>query len=401
MRVTHKHNPFHRIECWTGTHFRRAELWEVGTYLLVQHQGEQPICKALQFQMKYLETFEDTKDKAEQELAERQADTHRHRPSAHHSASAPDLASASAPDPASASAMTADDNGAEPAAEADAAFFDSLDALLAQGKGNIDVEDNLEDFFDGDDECEVQHADEDIHGFEPYLPTNETTEQRIRNDAEAAPTNALAPEVPTSDALNNSYIRVVHTNGIHHLAMVTCQCQGEHRIPLDLVASNLLPTSFTRIRTLFTAQVLDHFRLCNLELKASAYQFYQLIRCVMLPMRPAEVVNLYHELQRMSRLWRWMKRLKWAGYGHNQKDPLNPKPGSLANFCPACPQVGINIPENWKEDVNQWVTKYLDCAVASKMILWHSDLLLDTYSWPMAISKLTMFSRKTLILIYG
>ena len=34
--------------------------------------------------------------------------------------------------------------------------------------------------------------------------------------------------VPTADALNNSYIRVVHTNGIHHLAMVTCHCQGEH-----------------------------------------------------------------------------------------------------------------------------------------------------------------------------
>jgi hypothetical protein len=129
--------------------------------------------------MKYLETFEDTKDKAEKELAERQANTHRHQPSAHHSALAPDLALASA--------MTADDNGAEPEAEADAAFFNSLDALLAQGKGNIDVEDNLEDFFDGDDECEVQHADEDIHGFEPYLPMNETTEEHICNDAEAAP----------------------------------------------------------------------------------------------------------------------------------------------------------------------------------------------------------------------
>src|ERR1700690_1031893 len=360
MRVTHKHNPFHRIECWTGTHFRRAELWEVGTYLLVQHQGEQPICKALQFQMKYLETFEDTKDKAEQELAERQADTHRHRPSAHHSASAPDLASASA--------MTADDNGAETEAKADAAFFDSLDALLAQGKGNIDVEDNLEDFFDGDDECEVQHADEDIHGFEPYLPNpmepNETTEECIRTDAEVTnilPTAAAVADadavwtlaVPTADALNNSYIRVVHTNGIHHLAMVTCQCQGEHRTPLELVASNLLPTSFTRIRTLFTAQVLDHFRLCNLELKASAYQFYQLICHVTLPMRPAKVVNLYHELRCMYRLWCWMKQLKWAGYGHNQQDPLNPELGSLVNFCPACPQVGINIPDNWKDDGNR------------------------------------------------
>ncbi|KAF8222699.1 hypothetical protein L208DRAFT_1320892, partial [Tricholoma matsutake] len=57
-----------------------------------------------------------------------------------------------------------------------------------------------------------------------------------------------------------------------------------------------------------------------------------------------------------------MKRLKWAGYRHNQKDPLNPEPGTLANFCPACPQVGINIPENWKDNVNQFVFKRIFVA---------------------------------------
>src|SRR3981189_766087 len=362
MRVTHRQNFFHRIKCWTGTHFRQAELWEVGTYLLVQHQTDQPICNALQFQINYLGTFEDMKDKAEQESANQQADDW-HRPSSHHSALA----------------MTdnmADEIGADDETRADAAFFDSLDGLWHQGKDNIGhTEDSLQDFFDGNgnDECEVEHADEDIHGFEPYLPHPDSMQRNQRveqTDAELETGNAEpSTRVLTADALNNSYIRVVHTNGIHHLAMVTCHCQGEHRIPLELVASCLLPTSFTKIRTLFTVQVLDHFRLCDLELKASAYQFYQLIRRVTLPMRPAEVVNLYHELRRMSRLWRWMKRLKWIGYGHNQKDPLNPDPGSLANFCPACPQVGINIPENWKDDVNRWVTKYLDCAVASKMLL--------------------------------
>jgi hypothetical protein len=160
-----------------------------------------------------------------------------------------------------------------------------------------------------------------------------------------------------ANALNNSYVCVMYTNGIHHLVMVTCQCQEEQQIPLDLVTVNLLLMSFTRIRTLFTVQVLDHFRLCNLELKTSAYQFYQLIQRITLLMRPAEVVNLYHELQCMSRLWCWMKRLKWAGYGHNEKDPLNTEPGSLVNYCPACFQVGINIPENWKDNVNRWVTK--------------------------------------------
>jgi hypothetical protein len=176
---------------------------------------------------------------------------------------------------------------------ADAAFFDCLDALSHQGKSSMEhVQDNLQDFFDGDDECEVEHADENLHGFEPYLPdrmqANQTMELEPMTTLPAADAKP-ATMLPIADALNNSYIHVVHMNGIHHLAMVTCHCQGEHQIPLDLVASHLLPTSFTKIRTLFTVQVLDYFRLCNLELKASAYQFYQLIQRVTLPMQPAEV----------------------------------------------------------------------------------------------------------------
>jgi hypothetical protein len=252
----------------------------------------------------------------------------------------------------------------------DAAFFDCLDALSHQEKSSMEhIQDNLQDFFDGDDECEVEHADEDIHGFEPYLPDRMQVNQTMELEpmttlptADAEPATML----PIANALNNSYIRVVHMNGIHHLAMVICHCQGKHQIPLNLVASHLLSTSFTKIWTLFTVQVLDYFRLCNLELKTSAYQFYQLIQHVTLLMWPAEVVNLYHELWCMSHLWCWMKRLKWAGYGHNQKDPLSPKPGSLAPFCLACPQVGINIPENWKDNVNQWVTRYLNCSVHLK-----------------------------------
>src|SRR5271168_2665036 len=65
--------------------------------------------------------------------------------------------------------------------------------------------------------------------------------------------------------------RVVHTNGLHNIAMVSCECHGTDNLPLDLFAAQLSPASLKRIKTLFSAQVLDHFRLCNLELKASAY----------------------------------------------------------------------------------------------------------------------------------
>ena len=92
------------------------------------------------------------------------------------------------------------------------------------------------------------------------------------------------------------------------------------------------------------------FRLSNLELKASAYQFYQLLCRQTLPMAPGDVDDLYQEFRRMSRIWRWIKNLKWARYAGGNKSVREVKLGELAIFCPACPQPGINIPENWMED---------------------------------------------------
>ena len=119
------------------------------------------------------------------------------------------------------------------------------------------------------------------------------------------------------------------------------------------MACRLLPASFDKIRTLFSAQVLDLFRLCNLELKASEYQFYQLICRLTHSIAPAEVVDLYNEFRRMSHLWRWMKKLKWAGYGNNNKSAKNVGSAELANYCPACPQPGVNFPDDWKNDSNR------------------------------------------------
>jgi hypothetical protein len=200
-----------------------------------------------------------------------------------------------------------------------------------------EVDPESEDYTEADDDTLVADSDADIT-LPQYLP------ERIDGDAQ---------EMPHRDAFNNAYIRVVHTNGLHHLAMVSCRCRGTDLLPRDLIASRLLPTSFKNIRTLFSAQVLDYFRLCNLEMKASAYQFYHLLRRLTLPMAPAEVVDLYNEFRRMTRLWRWMKKLKWAGYGHNGKSPMDVGRGELANYCAACPQPGVNLPENWKEDVNR------------------------------------------------
>ena len=55
MRNSHLTNPFHRIECWIGTFFRRVHLWEVGVYILVPHHSTVQACATLRFQISALE----------------------------------------------------------------------------------------------------------------------------------------------------------------------------------------------------------------------------------------------------------------------------------------------------------------------------------------------------------
>jgi hypothetical protein len=157
---------------------------------------------------------------------------------------------------------------------------------------------------------------------------------------------------PGRDSLNNAYVRVIHINGVHHLAFVTCTCLDADAVLGNLLSCRLIPTTFTRYRTLFTAGVLDDFHISNLECKVSAYQYYHKLHHLTNPAALSNVLSFYHELLRLSWLWRWMKKLKWAGYGHKTGDPNSPNSGELANFCPACLQPGINLPLNWKDDPN-------------------------------------------------
>jgi hypothetical protein len=215
--------------------------------------------------------------------------------------------------------------------------------------------------------------------------------------------------IPRMDAFKNPFVRIIHVNGVHHLPLMTCDCRGADQIPADLMFLGLVPTTFAQFRTLATSEVLDHIRHSNLDLKASTWQYHRLLRRQTQPLPVEGNINLYKELRRLSREWRWMKKLKWAGYGHgtflsedgihwtpgvrnadcssvpsgtesngtapapasqvqhssyleqpsqvptNLGDPLKPKSGALANFCAACPQVGINLCPDWDKDPNQWV----------------------------------------------
>ena len=67
MRQSHTQAPFHRIECWNGAYFRPASLWEVGTYLVIQHHDipQEGLCDSLQFQKRFLDSQHTRKDEEE------------------------------------------------------------------------------------------------------------------------------------------------------------------------------------------------------------------------------------------------------------------------------------------------------------------------------------------------
>jgi hypothetical protein len=327
MRRSHFSNPFHRIECWSGTHFRKAALWEVGVYLMLPHQHG-GICPNLLWQKKMLEKIQTKKDQVIP-----------HSPA----------------DPSEINYTGVADPEPDPQKEAvqDESEMRFLDQLFAGHNPDDVMEEEDSDVVDT--EADVHDMDAGTAGFTDYMHDRSGPDQYLN-------LQDITPDAPNCDALNNQYIRVVHTNGIHHIALVSCICNGHETITTDLIYAGWVPTSFVRVRTIFTSAVLDHFRYCNLEMRSSAYQFFQLMRRVTNPLAPSKVVNLYHELRRLSRLWRWVKKLKWAGYAQRVGQPITPSPGELGNFCPACPQIGINVAANWLSDPNRWVYRRIITA---------------------------------------
>jgi hypothetical protein len=336
MRESHMASPLHRIELWTGSFFRPAALWETGVYILIKHHSHDSgtsLCDTLKFQTKYLDRFQYGRDDVEKERAGQDLD---------HSTESATAGFMPVPDASS------DGQSFESDIFGDVRFDKHMDALY----GDVDGPG-----MDDDDETADDEASEALPLPPDYMPENvihgpQSCPRPTPND----PNQSIGEDIPHGDSLNNPYVRVVHTNGIHHLALVHCHCQGREITHCDIMAQGLIPTSFTRYRTLFTHAVLDDFRITNLECKASAYQYFQKIKRHTSPMFPDTVPNLYHELRRMSRLWRWMKKLKWAGFGHKMEETTEAAPGELANFCPACPQPGINLSETWHMDSKRYVS---------------------------------------------
>ena len=68
---------------------------------------------------------------------------------------------------------------------------------------------------------------------------------------------------------------IVDRSGVHRLLVISCGCDNRRQLDLQYMDMGLFPASFDTVKTAFTFNVLDDFRMDNVECKTSALNYYQ------------------------------------------------------------------------------------------------------------------------------
>ncbi|KAG1793209.1 uncharacterized protein HD556DRAFT_1432380 [Suillus plorans] len=149
-------------------------------------------------------------------------------------------------------------------------------------------------------------------------------------------------------AVNDDFT-LIDSNGIHEIGLDFCGCETAERHTKQLLRATWFPATSTNPRTAATFRILEQYHLLSFESKVSGYEFYHSL------VRMTDNTGLrlrkdrYEAFMRIVREWRHLKMLKRAGRGHDPAGVENTGNGECAVLCPACPQPGRNLPDNWED----------------------------------------------------
>lgn len=161
---------------------------------------------------------------------------------------------------------------------------------------------------------------------------------------------------PDQRPVNARRLRVVHDNGVHHVWAQYCTCSSCPPDPIQVLSYGWFPSSFERVKTVFTTHVLSSFRLESLECDTAANKFWTKIqrltswiapdsipvsvRCSRLPVSDVFSQDLRREMDQATGWYDYLTKLLEHGFAHSEKEAAL---GDLAYFCAGCPRIGINI----------------------------------------------------------
>ncbi|TCD60065.1 hypothetical protein EIP91_010791, partial [Steccherinum ochraceum] len=147
---------------------------------------------------------------------------------------------------------------------------------------------------------------------------------------------------------------VVHTNGVHFIEVRYCKCLPQTPPDEQLLASGLYPASQLRPQTAFTLQVLDDGMLDKIICKTPTRNYFTKLRRHTTKAFPDLVSDRYRELLRGLRQWMWITQRMSSGSVYLHPPGTKIPEGAFAVECPTCPKPPINLPKDYKTDVNQW-----------------------------------------------
>ncbi|KAF8201853.1 hypothetical protein BJ912DRAFT_1054145 [Pholiota molesta] len=146
-------------------------------------------------------------------------------------------------------------------------------------------------------------------------------------------------------------LRILHTNGIHDVAISYCGCPRSIPQHTQLLRRRLYPATQIAPRTCVTFELLRLLHLLSLTSKASTYDFYLALE------RLTDNAGTNRPKSRYRPLLR----------GHDEAGVAGTKDGELAIQCPSCPHPGINLPADWKDvpDDQKFLYRLLVCMDAN------------------------------------
>ena len=142
---------------------------------------------------------------------------------------------------------------------------------------------------------------------------------------------------------------VLHTNGIHDVAIQYCGCSRAIPNHTQLLRRRLYPASQINMKTCAIFELLDLLHKLSLNTKASTYDLYRSLEKLTNNTGIGVPKSRYRALYHMVLQWRHLKMLKWGGCTHDPSGVAGTQPGALAVQCPSCPYPGINLPEGWED----------------------------------------------------
>ena len=357
FRTRHSSNPMHRVEKWTGRYFERASLWQVGVKLFLGHNGGPCPLSADSLNRSESQSYGDETRLDPEPI------------------NIPDiLRTISTGFSTTPEALLIEMMGV--VGQASNPSNKSLGRRILQKISGEFREDtmqsvlhNLEEVARAEGESKEIQSQADAQAAEaeavnapsmntdpllcsvPIFEELADADDEEWEDMDVPPLKRHLPRflkrAPLKDGLGNEILTIVHNNGFHSLPVVWCKCKENlYDRERQLLAMRLYPSTFDKIKTVFTFACLDGFRINNLECKTSHYQYHQKLKRLTCPEYPDCAPDRYNELRRVVRQWRNLKYRKWFAVLNDGDAPK----GSMALFCAACPQPGVNLPENWKAD---------------------------------------------------